>query len=666
MDLSRAPRGSTIVVKTVCHRDCPDTCFVDAIVEDGKITSTKGSNENPVTQGFLCPRGTGDPKRVYSTERVLYPYVKDGNEFRRVAWSEAVDLVAGKITSVIENFGSESVLHYDYPGNQGFLAWQYPERLWHSLGATVTDGALCASSGHAGIGLHYGLTYGLEFENISDCGTIVFWGNNARVSSLHLWALSMRARNEKGTVLVSIDPRKSETSESCDLWVNPRPGSDVALFYGILRYLIENNKVDQRFIEQWTTGYDNLREEVKNWTPERVEKATNQAWGKVEALSEILIKKPPVGFMIGLGLNKSSYGAEAARAVSLLPALLGQHRGFHYSNSRGRYVDWSYLNGNKLSSKKSIVVEQVSLGPRLNSGEFKFVFVSGSNPASTLPDQSAVRAGLSREDVFVVVHETHWTETAKLAGVVLPAATYLEKTDLNFSDHHPYARLSRKAAEPLGESRDEIWLMQQLAQKLNPFDTWLFEDPWHALGAAMKDTFENGCLDDLLKGSVLKLRQRPREEYQTPSGKIEFYSSGAPDKCANPLPLQLAIDVDEDWFTLLNSALPKWTHSQFRDVYGPIPEIVWINPIDGDRLGIKDGDPVTLFNELGVLTIEAIITENVSKGVLWSPRPLIGKNSVPLNSLASSNPQTLGAGPRFNSIRVKIRTNYEKMCFKRL
>src|SRR4030042_2678198 len=138
-----------------------------------------------------------------------------------------------------------------------------------------------------------------------DCGAIVFWGNNVRVGSSHVWALSMRARNEKGTVLVSIDPRKSETPESCNLWVNPRPGSDVALFYGILRYLIENNKVDQRFIEKWTTGYDKLREEVKNWTPERVEKATNQPWGKVEALSEILIKRPPVGVMIGLGLNKS-------------------------------------------------------------------------------------------------------------------------------------------------------------------------------------------------------------------------------------------------------------------------------------------------------------------------------------------------------------------------
>jgi anaerobic selenocysteine-containing dehydrogenase len=153
----------------------------------------------------------------------------------------------------------------------------------------------------------------------------------------------------------------------------------------------------------------------------------------------------------------------------------------------------------------------------------------------------------------------------------------------------------------------------------------------------------------------LKLRQRPNDEYQTASGKIEVFASKALEMGASPLPVQLPIDVNEGWFTLLNSSLPSWTHSQFRDVYGPIPQIVWISPVDARDLGIKRGDDVTLFNELGEVTVEAIVTEKVSKGVLWSPRPLTGKNDVPLNSLASSDPQSLGKGPRFNSIRVKIR-----------
>ena len=655
--MSAKPKKLTNVVKTVCHRDCPDTCFVDVIVEDGRIISTRGSMENPITRGFLCPRGLGDPKRVYSEDRILYPHINNGDKFERVPWSDALELVAKKLTSVLENCSSESVLLYDYEGNQGCLSWQFSQRLWRALGATFTDGALCSASGHAGIGLHYGLAYGLGFEEVLKFGAILFWGNNARVSSPHLWALSLRARKEKGATLISIDPRKSETSESCDLWVNPRPGSDVALSYGIARWLIEHDKLAEKFIEEWTIGYDKFREEVKGWTPRRVESATNLAWRKVEELCELLVEKPPVCFMIGLGLNKSSHGAEAVRAVSLLPALLGQHRGFHYSDSRGRFIDWGYMNGSKMSGKKSKVVEQVSVGPRLSSGEFKFVFIKSSNPASTLPDQNAVRTGLSREDVFVVVHETHWTETAKLADVVLPAATYLEKSDLNFSDHHPYTRLSTKAIEPLGECKHEVWVMQQLAERLNCCESWVFEDPWQALRKATAESFENGGFDDLLKEKNLKLRQRPANEYQTPSGKIELHSSRALEIGASPLPAQLPFDENEGWFTLLNSALPNWTHSQFRDVYGPIPEIVWINPIDAASLGIENGDDVTIFNEFGALIVEAITTENVSKGVLWSPRPLTGKNGVPFNSLTSSNPQILGAGPRFNSVRVKIKTS---------
>ena len=170
----------------------------------------------------------------------------------------------------------------------------------------------------------------------------------------------------------------------------------------------------------------------------------------------------------------------------------------------------------------------------------------------------------------------------------------------------------------------------------------------------MTDTFENGCLDDVLKGSVLKLRQKPRQEYQTPSGKIEFTSSGADAEGATALPLQLPIDLDEGWFILLNSALPRWTHSQFRDVYGKIPEIVWINPADADKMGIEEGDEVALFNERGALTVAALITEKVSQGVLWSPRPLTGRNGAPLNALVSSRPQAIGSGSRFNSIHVKI------------
>jgi anaerobic selenocysteine-containing dehydrogenase len=619
--------------------------------------------ENPVTQGFLCPRGVADPKRVYSKDRVLYPYVKiekKKGRFERISWDEAIQVVVRKLRQTIEQQGNGSVLFLNYPGNQGFLAWQYPERLWSFLGATKHDGALCSTSGHEGICLHYGLSYGVQLENLLGMKSIIFWGYNAKVASPHQWSLSLEARKEKGTKIIAVDPRKSPTAEASDLWLNPLPGTDVALAYGLARYLIEKDYVNKDFIDKWTVGFNKYKQEAFKWNPDRVKKVTGIDWNHIEELGESLAENQPAAFMIGLGLNKSLNGAESTRAVSLLPALLGYHRGFHYSDSKGRFVDWNYLNGREFASKKTRIVSQVALGPMLEAGEFKFVFVSGTNPAVTLPNQNLVRKGLSRPDVFVVVHDTHWTETGRLADVVLPAATYLEKADVVLSDHHRYCRLSNKIVEPLGESKSEIFLMHEFAKGLGLAEKFLFEEPWEALRKALEFTFENGSVEDLLKGKVAKLRLRSINEYQTSSAKIEFYSSKALEMGIEPLPEQLATGNSPDgWFVLLNSSLPNYTHSQFTDIYGPIPQIVWVNPMDSMILHIKNGEKVHIYNESGGIILQALVTEKVPKGVLWAPRPVTGIDGNPLNKLVSSTFQTIGKGPAFNTTRVKLMTTVQ-------
>jgi anaerobic selenocysteine-containing dehydrogenase len=645
-------------VKAVCHRDCPDSCFIDVTVEKNRIISTRGNAENPVTQGFLCPRGIRDPQRVYSKDRVLYPYAKpDGKpgSFSRVTWKEAIRLTAERLRQVMRQFGNGSVLILNYPGNQGLMAWQYPERLWSFLGATKHDGALCSTSGHDGICLHYGLSYGVQPEDLLSMKAITYWGYNAKVGSPHQWTLSLKARKSMGAKIITVDPRKSPTAEDSDVWLNPRPGTDVALAYGIARYLIEKNYVRKNFLHRWVTGYDQYKEAALSWTPERIKQVTGIDWGRIQEVGDIYAKKRPGAFMIGLGLNKSLQGAESTRAVSLLPTLLGYHRGFHYSDSRGRFVDWDYLNGNKLTPKRANVVPQVALGPMLERGEFRFVFIYGTNPAVTLPNQNAVRAGFSRPDVFVVVHDTHWTDTARLADVVLPAATYLEKTDVVLSDHHRYCRLSNRAIEPIDESVHEIYLMHELATELGIREEWLYEDPWKALRKTLACAFENGSLDDMLSGEVMKLKLRRKNEYQTPSNKVELYSFEAVEMGLNPLPEQLPTEHSEgEWFTLLNSSLPCYTHSQFTDVYGPIPQILWINREDSKRLDIEEGEKVQIYNDLGKITLRATVTDRVAQGVLWAPRPVTGIDGNPINSLVASTPQTIGKGPMFNTTTVRI------------
>lgn len=645
------------LVKTQCARDCPDACFMDVEVQDGKVVSVNGGRDNPVTNGFLCPRGIGDSKRIYSEKRVLYPRVRTGHKpgagFSRVSWDQALSVVGDRLSETLEEYGPESVLLLDYSGNTGLISSQLGTRLWSAIGATHTDHAICSRSGHEALKLHYGLSYGVSPESLLRKKIITFWGFNAKVSSAHQWSLAMKA-HENGALIVVVDSRRSESAEAADLWLSPRPGSDVALAYGVARCLIELGYIDEEFIDKHTVGFNLYREEVLRWTPHIVESITGIKQMDVESLAELYAERRPGAVMMGIGFQKSIQGAEAVRAVSLLPALLGEHRGFSYTNSKGRLIDYDYLSGSAQTGGGWKTVSQTSLGGHLRDGEFRFVYVVGMNPALTLPDLAAVRRGLLRDDVFVVVHDTHMTETCDYADVVLPAATFFEKEDVVVSDSHPYTRFNHRCVELVGESRPEVWVMKEMTGRLGRGEAWLYEDPLEALKKAFEGAIEEGTPHVLQEGATFKVSERSREAYQTPSGKIEFYSSIAKEGIA-PLPCQLSVEVADGSFILLNSALPQWTHSQFRDVYGEIPQIVWVNAEDAERLEIRDGDTVVLHNDLGEIEVTASVGDRVKSGILWSPRPLIDRLGRPQNQLIQGMRQALGGGPHYSSVVVRVR-----------
>lgn len=342
-------------VEVICPRDCYDTCSLIFNIDDsGRLKSVKGDPRHPITQGFTCPRGVGDLKRVYEN-RILYPHVrtrrKPGRDFKRVRWREALDLIAEKLRQVLRDYGPEAVLHLEYAGNMGLLTWYFPQRFWNAIGASKTDYSVCSKSGHEALSLHYGSSYGVQPDRLPEMKLIVYWGFNAVVSAPHIWALSVKTRR-KGGRIAAVDSRRSETARSADIWLCPKPGSDVALAFGVAKYLIEHGYVDLDFIKKWTYGYEEYKREVLKWTSKRVEKATGVEWSKVEELGEAYGRLKPSVTMMGFGLQKSAYGAESVRAVSLIPALLGLRRGFYYSNSRGYGVDISYLTGEKLYGGK--------------------------------------------------------------------------------------------------------------------------------------------------------------------------------------------------------------------------------------------------------------------------------------------------------------------------
>jgi anaerobic selenocysteine-containing dehydrogenase len=279
------------------------------------------------------------------------------------------------------------------------------------------------------------------------------------------------------------------------------------------------------------------------------------------------------------------------------------------------------------------------------------VFIYNTNPAQTLPNSNFVRRGLARDDVFVVLHDTHWTETAKYSDIILPATSYLEKRDIVLSYSHRFVRVSDKAIQPIGESKNEVWVMRAIARELG-IDGWVMEDPWRALENALKDSFENCSFQDLLNGKTCILKIRDREIYHTPTGKIELYSTYAERNGYSPLPLQRKVESEN--FILITSSLPQYTHTQFQDVYGEIPKIVFINPSDARKLDIADGDLVRIYNNRGDIILKASISGRISNGVLWAPKVCNDIYNRPINILTLDTPQEIGMGSSFNSTRVKI------------
>jgi anaerobic selenocysteine-containing dehydrogenase len=317
-------------------------------------------------------------------------------------------------------------------------------------------------------------------------------------------------------------------------------------------------------------------------------------------------------------------------------------------------IDQQRILGRSLTEKAPRIVKQVAVADLVKCGAFKFIYVSGMNPALTLPNQHTFREGLSATDVFTVVHDSHWTKTAQYADVVLPAPTYLEKEDLVIPWSHRYLQYSYQVVAPITDSRSEIWVMKEVAKRLFLTEDWLFEDPWVAVEGELEDAFEEGSFRSLRSGAMLKLKKKAQDSYPTPSGKIELYSSQAAGRGVSALPTQAPLRTPRGDFVLLTSATPRYTSTQFQEVYGPIPAVVVINWQDATRLGIADGDVVSLSNDRGKVKMTAVVSDAVREGIVWSPRQSEGLDGEPQNCLTSSEPQELGGGPRFNSTMVTI------------
>jgi anaerobic selenocysteine-containing dehydrogenase len=509
------------VVHAACPHDCPDACGVLITVEDGRATKIQGDPEHPVTRGFLCAKVAKYLDRVYSPDRVLYPmrrvgpkgpvagqrsfaphdwvrdpvphnqsqhnqnphnqeqhqFNPDAQIWQRISWDEALDEIAGRFRAVASEFGSESILPYSFGGTLGALnGASMDRRFFHRLGASQLDRAICSAAGEAGLESVLGIKLGTEPEQFSHSKYIIAWASNIHANNVHLWPFITEARR-KGAKLVVIDPYRTRTAACADWYLPINPGTDAALALGMMHVIIGENLHDADYVSKYTLGFEQLREKVKEYPPERVAQWTGIAAADIRKLAREYATVRPSVIRLNYGVQRSERGGMATRSIVMLPCVIGSWKeiggGLQMSTSGAAAFNTKALKRTDLMQtalgREARTINMVELGRvlnTLNDPPVKVLFVYNSNPAAVAPRHNEVVRGLLRPDLFTVVHEQFFTDTTDYADIVLPATTFFEHKDLQKAYGHYYVQVSNQAIAPLGECRPNVELFRALAERM--------------------------------------------------------------------------------------------------------------------------------------------------------------------------------------------------------
>lgn len=642
---------------STCPRDCYDTCSMISRVRAEKLHAVEPNKKHPFTGKMLCPKAKNLQQYVYSKDRVLHPMIRVGKkgsgEFDRISWSVALKRIAQEIADRSGEFGTQSIVQFGHAGNTGLIQRNFPSRFFNAIGAAKVDETICSDAGDKALEVVYGSSAGMFPEEIEKCRLIVVWGMNPAWSSPHTFEMLKRAK-KAGAKMYVIDPIRTPTAE-IGTHLQVRPTMDAVLALGCINHLIENRLCDEDFVKRHTVGFDRLAEIAKKFDMRNISKATGLNIRVIEDFIADYASMRPSCIMMGYGMQRNRNGGEMIRAISVLPALIGERRGFYYSNDAA-VVDMDYLQGSKLTSRVKVRYGMVDFARTLSTGKVKMVFVYGSNPLATLPNQSLLRKGFSRDDVFVVVHELFMTDTADYADIVLPATTFFEHTDINASYLHPYLSLNEKAIEPLGESKSNTDLFRALAAEMKLSHRELFEeDEKIARHIVSKGKSVKGSFDTLKKKGFLELKLPDRRAFPTPSGKIELYSASAEEAGLGGLPMH--IDVQGKLpYQLISPVHKLLCRSQYHNRWGDVEPTVYISPNDARSEKVESGSKVRLKNEFGEITVSAEVSEDVPDGVLLAYSALWPKLSggTNVNFITTDFVQRFGGCSALNSTFVEV------------
>ncbi len=649
------------IKKTLCSI-CGNQCGIDAYIKDGRVIKVEGTEINPSNKGTLCSKGQSNRQYVYNPERLQTPLIRKGpkgsGEYSSVTWDEALERIVEKLLKIKQESGPESVVFF-----VGYPKWYRPwlQRLAHSFGSPnyCSESSTCFFATVVANRLTYGcFSAGGDSKNAA---CILNWSTNPYNGVPRI--VPFQDAIERGAKIIDVGPLATPLSRQADIHLRIRPGTSGALALGMAHIIIEEGLYDREFVENWTLGFEDYRSYVRTFTPTRTEGITGVPAEKIMEAARLYATTKPAALMTSANTTvHHTNGVQNHRAIISLIGLTG-----NFDRKGGNQVIEPISYYHKPTGLPNRLHEYElprpweEMAPRIGQKEFPVWYrLVDEAQATQLPYQIQsgkpypVRAvvgfglnhhmwpgsdfmknALEKVEFFANI-DLFMTDSAKLADVVLPACSSFEREELMMYPSR-YSVWTQPIISPVGESRSDVAIITDLAQRLVPEDKllaqgyeasldWIFE-PSGIKMAEIKSVPGGTPLKNRVEISHEKYRQ---SGFPTPSGKMEFTSLILKEAGVDALPTykepkQSPVSTPElacEYPLILTTGarLPMFVHSRMYRVpwtrkLRPDP-MVDMNPKDAKDRDIFHEEWVTLCTPRGTIRVRANLTELVPPGVV--------------------------------------------------
>jgi anaerobic selenocysteine-containing dehydrogenase len=673
-----------MIVKTCCSRMDHGGCGMIVHVENGRIQKIEGDPDSPLSRGTLCAKGLAQVERLNHPDRLQVPLKRAGQrgegKWERVSWDEALETTAGKILEIIHRDGPRALAFAQ--GTPKGLEFFLMQRLANVLKAPnlATPGHICHMPRQMASTISCGFTPVADYEHSPAC--VVVWGSNLfQTNEEGMIGYQLKQALEGGARLVVIDPRKTGLASRADLWLQPRPGTDLALALGMLCVIVDEGLCDMSFVQGWTHGFSELKHHLQRYGLDSVSEIT---WIKKEEIvraARLFSQTKPACIQWGNALEHNLNSFQCARALLTLMAVTGnlevpggnvcrespplmkigelvQIKTFPDKREKGLGSQF------RLASAAGFVPSPLIIKAILTAKPYpiRAMLIQGGNPLLSYANARETFEALKRLD-FLTVSETFMTPTAQLADLVLPAATHFEFDDIGHLGLPQGFILARpKIVDPPGQCWSDSKILSELGRRLG-YAQYFWNDMRECLDEILKPsglTYDDFKQVGIVKGAW-EYKTYEKRGFNTPSRKFEIYSErlkewgydSLPDYRELPESPVSTPELFEAFPLIFTSAKdPYYFHSSGRNLpslrkRSPEP-VVLLHPKTASRFHVHEGDWVSIETERGTIRQKAAFADEIDPRVVivsfgwWFPErkdlELSGWKEANINILTSSAP----------------------------